>query len=375
MHTRPHPVLLVQLPGADARLLGLSVSTRNARVATRHDATVATSEDLASRGRDLAVLVPPLTAINGSLFPLPSIDQPHWLESSDAGTRSPAVLAGPADAVIAYARDLESAASLPRRRIASDALFDVSTAAAAREAGWRLLRATTKPTDGWISRTFNRPISQAISYAALQIGCTPNQATWFALLVGMASAGVGMQPGWAPFAIAGVLFQLASVLDGVDGEIARTTLAESARGAQFDATVDRLTAIVCFAGVTIGWVREGAGIAAVTWTAAIGLGLALSLLRAFRFVAVHARGAPLLVIDRGINQAARESGAVLLRIAARGFALLRRDLFAVIFMVVGFTGVRSLVPALVAAGIVIANVTFSLYGREIGAAIRADVRR
>lgn len=359
--------LLVLLPGTDARLLGTSVRTRNTRVAMRCGAEIASIDDLEQHGDRFAVLVPASVAIDRALFPLRTEGKATWVQSTPPANA--AVLAGPARELRALARDLHSANGLPRTAAPEGALLDVSTAEARRAAGRWLLRKTSKPTDGWIARTLNRPVSQAISYWALQAGLSANAATWLALAVGLLSAFIGAQPGWAMFAASGLLFHLASVLDGVDGEIARTTLTESEKGAHFDAAVDRFTALICFAGVTIGWVREGAGAYALLWTSLVALALGLSLWRAFRFVRRHAPGAPLLVIDGATRRAATQSGAFMLWLASRGFALLRRDLFAVIFMLVGLTGIRALVPALVAFGIAIANIAFSLYGDRIAAAL------
>ena len=44
------------------------------------------------------------------------------------------------------------------------------------------------------------------------------------------------------------------------------------------------------------------------------------------------------------------------------------DIFAVVFLAASLTGHRALVPALVAGGIVLANVTFWQYRRELEAA-------
>lgn len=373
MPTRPIPPLLLLTPGRDVRLLGTSVRTRNARVAARCGARLATADDFARDGHEPAVLVPPTVAITPALFPLPETTEATWLESQglNGAVARPAVLVGPAHVLRNLADDARGTAMVPRRRsLPEGALLDVSTPGARRAAGWWLLRRTSKPTDGWIARRCNRPISQAISYAALQLGVSAHAATWFALCVGVAAAFIATQPGWAAFAVTGVLFHFASVLDGVDGEIARTTLTESDRGARFDAAVDRLTAIICFAGIVVGWAREGAAPLAIAWTALVGIALGLSLWRAFRFVGAHAPGSPLLVIDGAIRRAAARSGALMLRLAARGFALLRRDLFAVIFMIVGLTGMRALVPALVVFGIAIANITFTVYGTEIAKQLR-----
>ena len=48
------------------------------------------------------------------------------------------------------------------------------------------------------------------------------------------------------------------------------------------------------------------------------------------------------------------------------------DVCTVLFLVVAVFGVRAAVPALVATGVVIANLTFTLYSRELAAAALAE---
>src|SRR5438094_447445 len=55
------------------------------------------------------------------------------------------------------------------------------------------------------------------------------------------------------------LFWFASVADGIDGEMARLTFSDSQRGEQIDSVVDVATYIVAFAGVGVGWWRQGMG--------------------------------------------------------------------------------------------------------------------
>jgi CDP-L-myo-inositol myo-inositolphosphotransferase len=250
--------------------------------------------------------------------------------------------------------------------------MDISTAAARRHAAWRILERTAKPTDGWVARTWNRPISRRISFAALSLGLKASHASTMTLLVGLATAVFAMRPGYVTLICTGILFQLTSVLDGVDGEIARATLTESETGARLDAIVDQVTYVACFIGVAMGWAREGGGTRAIFWTAAIALALVLSLVRGARFVSRHAPDASFVFIYRTIHRAARESNLFTLRIAAESFSLLRRDLFAIVFLAVSFLGRRALVPGLVAFGIILANVTLSVYRRELAAAAVAE---
>jgi CDP-L-myo-inositol myo-inositolphosphotransferase len=181
-----------------------------------------------------------------------------------------------------------------------------------------------------------------------------------------------MAPGYYPLLWTGVLFQLASILDGVDGEMARATLTESEAGARLDTIVDQLTYVTCFAGVTIGWFREGGGQTVLWWTIGVGLALVLSLARGGRFVARYAENASFVFIDRAVRRAARDTGRATLQLAAAAFTLLRRDVFAVVFLAVALTGQRALVPALITFGVVVANATFSAHHRDLVAAAAAE---
>ena len=98
----------------------------------------------------------------------------------------------------------------------------------------------------------------------------------------------------------------------------------------------------------------------------------LTLLRAGRFVSRYAPNASFVFIDRTVRRAARDSGRTGLRLTPGFFTLMRRDLFSVIFLAVSLTGLRVLIPVLVCAGVVVANLTFSIYRRELVEAALAE---
>jgi hypothetical protein len=277
-------------------------------------------------------------------------------------------VAGPAREIARCVSDRAAAVGLPDVRIADGAVMDGATARARRHAAWSILQRTAKPTDGWISRHFNRPISRRVSFALLTMRLRANHASALTLLVGVAAALVAAIPGYLPFVAMGLLFHLASVLDGVDGEMARATFTESEWGARLDAIVDQVTYLVCFVGVIVGWSREGPGPTVFVWGGVIAAALVLSLLRGARFVSQHAPDASFVFIDRSVRRAAQDTGRLPLRLAAAAFHFLRRDLFAVVFLAASLTGRRGLVPALVGGGIILANVTLSRYRRELEAA-------
>lgn len=101
----------------------------------------------------------------------------------------------------------------------------------------KILRAhpLSKPEDGPISQYANRWLSIPISAMLLKTDATPNQVTLFifALTVPILAAGM-----FGRIIVVGVLIQLASVLDGVDGEIARARGLETDLGALLDTVSD-----------------------------------------------------------------------------------------------------------------------------------------
>jgi CDP-L-myo-inositol myo-inositolphosphotransferase len=366
----------VLLDGPDARLLGGSARARNARVAARWGASLCLLPDLAAYGPHAAMLVPPDVALMPSLFRDSTFDAatrravPTRLQAAGAS-----VIVGSAATLATLSIEAAALTALPVEELDADTLLPIDTPRARRFATRVAILASEKPTDGWVSRHCNRPISRVCTRIALFCGLSANAASLVTLGVGLLCAWAAAQPSYLSFVATGLLFQLASVLDGVDGEIARATLTESEQGAQIDTLVDQLTYAACFVGMMVGWIRAGSGQVALASTVAIGVALAASLARGARFVARHGENASFVVIDRSVRRAALDTGHVPLRLAAGAFALLRRDVFAAIFLVVSLTGLRVLVPILILAGILIANLTFSLYGQELADAARAERRR
>jgi hypothetical protein len=116
-------------------------------------------------------------------------------------------------------------------------------------------------SDGPISTYLNRPISRLISPLVAGWPVTPDQWTY----AGFASvcAGAGAFALGAP-RLGGVLVHAGSVIDGVDGEVARLQQASSAQGALLDVTVDRVADVVLAGGLALG-----AGGRTVDWLLAL----------------------------------------------------------------------------------------------------------
>lgn len=106
--------------------------------------------------------------------------------------------------------------------------------------------------DGLVSRYLNRPLSRPAARALRHTPVTPNQVTAFTLLLAVA-AGAMLAAGW--HIAGGIAIQAVSVIDGVDGELARLKNAATRFGAVFDAVTDRYADAALIAGMTVYAVR------------------------------------------------------------------------------------------------------------------------
>jgi CDP-L-myo-inositol myo-inositolphosphotransferase len=125
---------------------------------------------------------------------------------------------------------------------------DVDTPEDLRRTASMLRRSLTKDADGPVSRYLNRPVSTRLSMALAHLPIHPNMVSLVAFLVAVGAAwslGLGL-------AILGaILVHLSSVLDGVDGEIARLQARASPAGALLDGVLDRLADAALIAGLAV----------------------------------------------------------------------------------------------------------------------------
>ena len=377
---------------SSAKFLGLTVAERNARVARRAlgHADPPDAADLDGQRTAMPTLIVPAgiaitpTLIhllprasgswtlvwNGTGRPLmwhneparngrPAGDDPH--ESSIAGVDGrPATFVLPAGAAL-----------------------DVSTPSARWRSAWQLLKTSGKPTDGWLARHVHRRISRIFSYVLLQFGLTANIATALTFLVGVASAWLCAQTSHRTMIAGAFLFWFASIADGIDGEMARLTLSESERGEQIDTAVDHATHFLCYAGLMVGWWRQGIGRFGAALAVTVAVGIPLALLWGMKIV----RGAGLhrgdsrretqffvdtKPVELAVIRAARDTGAPALRLASSIFVLFRREVFSLTFFLISLTtGERAVYPALLALGLVVVTTTLVAYRRPIERALHA----
>jgi len=112
-----------------------------------------------------------------------------------------------------------------------------------------LIRSLKGGLEGFVDRHFNRRCSRWITRWLLRTPLTPNGVTVLATAVGvLASVAFGVG-GYAGGVIGALLFQLSTILDCCDGEVARLKFMESAFGEQLDVVLDNVVHIALYAGI------------------------------------------------------------------------------------------------------------------------------
>jgi len=148
----------------------------------------------------------------------------------------------------------------PARTVAFDAGPDfcetVTSKASAKRAERYLIGTARKPTDGFFSRNFNRHVSTFLTPHLLKINVSPTEISVVVLFVGLLSGWIEGRGGYRNAVLGAFLFELASIIDGCDGENARLTFRSSKLGGTLDVTGDALTFVFFFMSLSIGLYRS-----------------------------------------------------------------------------------------------------------------------
>ncbi len=137
---------------------------------------------------------------------------------------------------------------------------------ALRRAERQLVWSLRKSADGIASKLLNRRISLPITWMIARTPVRPNHVTFIALLCAIAGGIVIARGGYTAGVVGMLLVELGSIIDGVDGELARLHFQFSNRGQWFDTIADDIANIAYASGVTISLHAAG-----VEWAAPLGV--------------------------------------------------------------------------------------------------------
>ena len=118
----------------------------------------------------------------------------------------------------------------------------------------------SKPQDGFVSRFLNRPISRRVTRVLLKFPIHPNTWTISIFVLPLMASVFLVRGDYVSVVMGAAIFQLFSILDGCDGEIARAKNLESKFGERLDYFCDFAASLLYVLTLGLGLHRSSEGI-------------------------------------------------------------------------------------------------------------------
>lgn len=129
----------------------------------------------------------------------------------------------------------------------------------------QLLRGNGKSQDGLVSKYLNRPISRSLSRWLLKLPITPSAWSLLIFILPIIACFAFVQGTYLGFVIGAAIFQLYSILDGCDGEIARAKFMQTEFGRRLDSFCDLIGNVMLALCMGIGLARQHAAASSHEW--------------------------------------------------------------------------------------------------------------
>lgn len=232
-----------------------------------------------------------------------------------------------------------------------------------RDARSRLFKWLSKKSDGFISKTLNRPVSTIFSKFFADYPLPPLYFTGATAFFALLMTYVLLTGGEAGILWGSILFHIASVVDGIDGEIARAKFQASQKGAKIDTTVDMITNILFMGAMSYAlWNSYGDAYLILGMYIVILAMVGVSLMT---LLVYFGPGGGDFDILADILKKRFEDKPRLLKIFNFSNYCLKRDFFAFLFAVLGILGLGKYIPEFLIFGLVIWNLAIILNARSI----------
>jgi phosphatidylglycerophosphate synthase len=233
-------------------------------------------------------------------------------------------------------------------------IADARTVEGRRRAVFELFEACRKPVDGIVSRHLNRHVSIFLSKLLVDTRVSPNAISGVCFALGVMAAVVVSRPTYATMVAGAALLQFNSILDGVDGELARVRFQGSKLGEWIDTVSDDVSNALFYAGTA--WASLALPPPAPT-LALLGFGaVAFSLVTMVFYYAELARlgRGDFYALDTGKDDPRTGLWATI-QTGAR--YVLKKDFFVLSFLVAALLGILPWVQPIVFAGTIATAVT------------------
>lgn len=195
-------------------------------------------------------------------------------------------------------------------------------------------------TTGPIAKYINKRISLPISLFLSKLWVSPNSITAFNIIIGVFS-GVFVADGhrYDVILLGAALFQIASIIDGCDGEVAKLTFRCSKFGQYIDSISDNLSLASFLTGLIAGYWRHTHSYTAFTVGAIMAGCTIITFFWMIRYLKRNTQSASLVTFDKEYLQKLSGLPPWLSILIKYGKFTLKKDVFSFLFLLFALAGV------------------------------------
>jgi CDP-L-myo-inositol myo-inositolphosphotransferase len=247
-----------------------------------------------------------------------------------------------------------------RTVVVEEALWqDVDNPGMRKEAERRLVKTLIKKTDGWVSKNINRFFSTRISLFLARFNTSPNAVTTFVFLFTLYGAWLVASGEYLKIALGAFIFQIASILDGCDGELARLTFKGSRFGAWYDTLTDNIRYIAFFVALGVAaYTNTGADIYFYA-TIIVGVFATYTMIAMAKYV--WDKGGPLtnLEVTKKIDETVNTEAGFFDKIVKNLRGIEKQDVSAFMLFILCIIGLYQVMFWIAFIGVIIAAITIT----------------
>jgi phosphatidylglycerophosphate synthase len=233
-----------------------------------------------------------------------------------------------------------------------------------------LTEAIRHSTSGPIAKYINKRLSLPLSLLLSKLWVSPNAITGINIIIGVFSGVFAADGNRYNVILSGaLLFQLASIVDGCDGEVAKLTFRCSKFGQYADSLADNLSLASFMTGLIAGFWRQTHSPLAFIVGAIMLLGTATTFFWMIRYLKRNTQSASLVTFDKEYLQHLSGQPRWLLTLIRYGKYTLKKDVFSFAFLLFAIAGVLYWWLFIAAFGTMVAAVILTFLNvREMAAA-------
>jgi|GEM_PF-3309512 len=233
----------------------------------------------------------------------------------------------------------------------------VRTESDIKPAELKLLNSLRKDIDGLVARSINRNISLPISHKLINTFVTPNLASLSTLIFALLAVWMVSKGGYMWMLLGAAMIQFASIIDGVDGELARLRYHSSKFGEWLDTVIDDFSNITFIAGITYAVWQGAAGPEWLLPFGIISVGCYLFITpMMYAYVIKYTGGGDVYAIDYDFNKEdSKQSENLYVRIMSGLKYVAKRDFYIFSMLLFAIFGALPyfLIPSSLAAFIIV----------------------